>query len=80
MDKESYFESAENRLNEIKYVGYNYKNNIFRKTLSKVLFTDPDKIVILQKIESMIYFSIQQVKSIKRFVNFTVSKNYEKFN
>lgn len=78
--KPSYFEVSENRLNDIKYIGFNYKGRIFEKTLSKVITSDKKRSEILKKIESLIYFALQKVKSIKTHINFTVKKDYTDFN
>lgn len=77
---ESYFDKSESRLDDIKYVGFDYKGQIFNKTISKLVLNEMKRYKILQKLEETIYMCIEHVKSIKRNVNFHMKKNYTKFN
>jgi len=55
--------------------GFDYKNQIFEKTLSNVLFRDPQKIAILNNMQRVVFALIESVKQIRNFFNYTVPFN-----
>lgn len=55
--------------------GYNYKNSIFKKTLSNVIFRDPTKESILNSMQRVVFGLIESVKQIKNHFNYTVPRN-----
>lgn len=55
--------------------GYDYKNGIFKKTLSNVIFRDPTKESILNSMQRVIFGLIESVKQIKNHFNYTVPRN-----
>ena len=77
---ESLYDSVDTRLDVLKNKGYDYKGNIFKKSMSPYLFNDPKRKDILDQYETIIYFLIEKVKYIKTFFNYTVSKNYKHLN
>jgi hypothetical protein len=78
--KKSLYDAANSRIEKINYLGYNYEGKILKRTLSNYLFRDPKRAEILQKLEEIVFFLVEKVKTIKTFYNFTVSKNYRKIN
>jgi len=55
--------------------GYNYKNSIFKKTLSNVIFRDPTKENMLNSMQRVLFGLIESVKQIKNHFNYTVPRN-----
>lgn len=55
--------------------GFNYKGQIFKKTMSNVIFRDPVKKSILDEIEKIFFGLIESVKQIKNYFNYTVPNN-----
>jgi len=55
--------------------GFDYKDKIMEKTLSNVIFRDPNKESILKEMQKIIFGLIESVKQIKNFFNYTVPKN-----
>jgi len=55
--------------------GFDYKEVIFEKTLSNVIFRDPVKTSILKEMQRTIFGLIESVKQIKNFFNYTVPPN-----
>lgn len=78
--KKSLADFAEHRLDNIVNLGYNYKGNIFKNTLSKVILADVKRKGILDQFEKIIFECIESVKLIKVNMNYTFKKNYRKFN
>jgi hypothetical protein len=61
--------------NDNAYSGFNYKNQIFKRTLSNVILKDPVKESILVYFQKVVFGLIETTKQIKNFVNYTVKKN-----
>jgi len=55
--------------------GFDYKNEIFSRTMSLVMFRDPRRTAILENMQKIIFALIESVKQIRNFVNYTVPSN-----
>lgn len=55
--------------------GFNYKNQIFERSLSNVMFRDPQKIAILNNMQRVVFALVESVKQIRNFFNYTVPFN-----
>jgi hypothetical protein len=76
----SLYDYANTRLTRLKNTGYAYEGKIFEKTMSPLLFMDPNRKDILSAYEKIIFFLVEKVKSIKTFYNYTVPKDYKNLN
>lgn len=71
------YERREKRLN----LGYNYKDNIMKNTLSNQMFEVNSTLdTFIKKINDIIYNWIESVKQIKIFANPAVDKYENKLN
>ena len=61
--------------NDNLYNGFNYKDQILRRSLSNIIYKDPIKEGILSYFERVVYGLIESTKGIKNFVNYTVKRN-----
>lgn len=64
-----------NSINDDVKEGFDYKNQIFERTLSNVMFRDPQKIAILNNMQRVVFALVESVKQIRNFVNYTVPFN-----
>jgi hypothetical protein len=55
--------------------GFDYKNQIFERSLSSVIFRDPRKIAILDNMQRVVFGLIESVKQIRNYFNYTVPFN-----
>ena len=78
--KESYSEVSNHRVDQIANLGYNYKGHLFENSLSKVILSDYTRKGILDQFEKILYKCIESVKLIKTNFNYTLPKNFKKFN
>ena len=62
-------------INDELYSGFDYKNQIFKRSLSNVILRDPVKESILSYFQRVVFALIESTKQIKNFVNYTVKKN-----
>lgn len=62
-------------VNDNLYNGFDYKNQILKRSLSNVIFRDPVKEGILHYFNRVVYSLVETTKQIRNFVNYTVKKN-----
>ena len=62
-------------INDNAYTGFNYKEQIFPRTLSNLIYANPQKIPILDKFQRVVFALIETVKEIKNYFNYTVPFN-----
>lgn len=61
--------------NDNLYDGFDYRDQILKRSLSNVIYKDPIKEGILNYFERVVYGLIESTKEIKNFVNYTVKRN-----
>jgi hypothetical protein len=64
-----------NSINDRVYEGFIYKDQIFERTMSNLLFRDPTKNLILRYFQRVVYSLIETTKQIKNYFNYTVPFN-----
>jgi len=64
-----------NSINDRVYEGFIYKDQIFERTMSNLLFRDPTKNLILRYFQMVVYSLIETTKQIKNYFNYTVPFN-----
>jgi hypothetical protein len=62
-------------LNDNLYNGFDYKNQILKRSLSGVIFKDPIKEGILHYFNRVVFGLVETTKQIKNYVNYTVKNN-----
>ena len=78
--KESLFDVAEHQRDKILHKGFDYKGQVFKRSMSNYLFRDELRSGILAKMEDVVYNLIELVKDIKNHFNYVVPKNYRNKN
>jgi hypothetical protein len=64
-----------NSINDRVPEGFIYKDQIFERTMSNVLFRDPTRTAILAYFQRVVFGLIESVKQIKNYFNYTVPFN-----
>lgn len=62
-------------INDNAYVGFEYKDQIFARTLSNIMYLDPKKVPILERFQKVVFALIESVKQIRNYFNYTVPFN-----
>jgi hypothetical protein len=62
-------------VNDNLYNGFDYQNQILKRSLSNVIYRDPIKEGILNYFQRVVYGLVETTKQIKNFFNYTVKKN-----
>ena len=77
---ESPFYILEHRNDRILHLGFDYRGKVLKRSLAKIIFIEKKREAILNKIELVIDFMIDHVKSIKKAFNYKLEKKYRNFN
>ena len=74
-DQKENIDDLQASINDFGYEGFEYKNQIFERTMSNLLFRDPTKNLILEHYQRVVFALIESVKQIKNYFNYTVPFN-----
>ena len=81
MIRNSVYWTANNRKDKRLHLGFYYKGNVLKKTLSNQMFgSNPILDNFLSRIERYVYEHIEAVKQIKIFANPALDKNENRLN
>lgn len=80
INRQTLSEYLNTRKNVIRNAGYDYRNNVFGRTLSNLFYTDQKRTEILDRFEPILSFLIDFVKHIKKTANYNIPKWYRDFN
>lgn len=71
---------ALSRKNDIKNIGFDFRNNVISKTISPIITNEVKRFQLLAVIEVLINYIIDSVKNIKKHNNFAIPKKWRDFN
>ena len=80
LNAKSYLEHIKHQNDNILNVGFDFREQILMRILSLVLFFNSKNASILIKIDSILSFLVDHVKSIKKTFNYYLPRNYRDFN
>lgn len=76
----SLYSIVEHRNDDIKNQGFKYHGNLFKKSISPILFTDGKRASIIEKLDLLMAFLIDYVKEIKKTYNYTIGAKDKNIN
>jgi hypothetical protein len=76
----TFWENVVHRNDDIKHVGYDFRGNIFRKTLSNIFFNDRKRMAILLNMDDVYSYLVDHIKYIKKSAAWVFPKQYRDFN
>lgn len=77
-NRESYYDVAEHTQDNIRNYGFIYKGKLFHRSVSRIYFDDEKKANILAVFDGLLTYVIDQIKMIKKFRNYALSKKHTK--
>jgi hypothetical protein len=80
LTRESYYQYMIHIQDDLKNTGYDWRNNLFNKSVSAYLLSDEKRLETLNQIQKMMVYLIDRVSQIKKAMNYTVDKNYKYLN
>jgi len=76
--KELYY--IKHRNDNLLNTGYDYQNNLFRRTMSSVMFDNPTLNSFLSYLQQNVVWMIESTLVVRNFYNFSCGKYYNKHN
>ncbi len=78
--RESYYEYMIHTQDDLKNNGYDWRTNLFKKSMSSYLLAEKKRSTILSQMQKLIVYLINRVSDIKKAMNYTVDKHYKYLN
>lgn len=78
--RESYYQYMIHLQDDLKHTGYDWRSNLFKKSVSSYLLSDPKRSAIIEQMKILMVYMIDRVSLIKKAFNYTVDKNYKYLN
>ena len=78
--RQSPFYNVEHRIDENHQLGFDYRGEVMKRTLSHLLYNDEKRVKILNKIDELFVNMIDSVKNIKKTFIDSVERNSRNIN
>jgi hypothetical protein len=75
--RESFYEKMIHQQDDLKNIGFDWRPNLMKKSLSSYLLSNGDVSMIVDRFNSLLVDIVNRIQDIRKFVNYTVSKNYK---
>lgn len=79
-NEQDFWYNVRNRNNRILNIGFDYRNQILRRSLSKYIYLERKREMILNKLEVLFTWMVEHIKNIKKTFNYSMDKKYRDFN
>ena len=80
LNRNSYFEVAEHRLDENLQLGFDYRDKLMERSVSNYFYGDPKREDILKQFNDLYVYLIDSVKNIKKTFMLSVDRNSRNLN
>lgn len=80
LTRPSYYEYMTHLQDDLLHTGYDWRNNLFNKTVSTYLISEPKRAGIISQFQILMVSLIDRVSMIKKAFNYTVDKKYKYLN
>ena len=70
--------NVKHRKDDLKYTGFNYEENLYRRTLSSVMFDNPILNEFLTRLQKQTILMLESTLVVRNFWNYTVPRFYNK--
>jgi hypothetical protein len=80
LTRKSYREATLHQFDELLHIGYDWRSNSLKKSLSGYLLNDSKRVAIVEQMQILIAYIMDYASNIKKSINYTVDKNYKYLN
>jgi hypothetical protein len=80
LTRESYRYTMYHQFDEIKNIGYDWRRNSFKRSLSAYLLSDPKRESIIERFQIFVAYIMDYASNIKKAFNYTADRNYKHLN
>jgi len=75
--RQSFYEALVHNQDDIKNVGFDWRPNLLKKSLSKYLLANQDVEVVVTQYTKLLTFIVDTIQQIRKSVNYAVDKKYK---
>ena len=75
--RESFHQVLIHQYDDIKNVGFDWRPNLMKKTLSAYLLSNENVFAAVEQYTTLLSYIVERIQDIRKFVNYTVPKNYK---
>jgi hypothetical protein len=80
LTRESYYQYTYHQFDDLKNVGYNWRENAMKRSVSHYLINDNKRRLLIDQYQKFVNFIMDYASNIKKSFNYTVDKNYKYLN
>lgn len=75
--RQSFYESLVHRQDDLKNVGFDWRPNLMKKSLSKYLLANKDVSSVVTQYTKLLTFIVDTIQQIRKSINYAVDKKYK---
>jgi metal-responsive CopG/Arc/MetJ family transcriptional regulator len=76
----SYYDAMYHQFDDLKNTGYDWRNNIIKRSVSSYILSDSKREAIIIRMQSLIVYIMDYASNIKKAFNYAADKNYKHLN
>lgn len=80
LDARSFKDYLEHRKDDLQNLGFDYRDQMLMRSLPAIFFKEYKRAAFLFKIEKILNYTVDHVKSLKKTFNYILPKHYRNFN
>ena len=80
LTRQSYREATYHQFDELKNIGYDWRTNVFSRTISPYILSDSKRKDLIEEMRKIVVYIMDYASKIKKTFNYTVDKNYKYLN
>ncbi len=80
LTRENYRNSTLHQFDKLENIGYDWRNNSLKKSLSPYILSDSKRLAIIEYMQIIVAYILDYASNIKKSINYTVDKNYKHLN
>lgn len=78
--RKSYFDAANDRKDDNQQLGFDYRDQLMKRSLSNYMFGDKKRDGIIEQFNDLYVYLVDSAKNIKKTFNFAIKRNSRNIN
>ena len=77
LTRKSFYEALVHQQDDLKNIGYDWRPNLMKKSLSKYLLANKDVEAVVVQYTKLLTFIVDTIQQIRKSINYAVDKKYK---
>lgn len=77
LTRQSFYEALVHQQDDLKNIGFDWRPNLMKKSLSKYLLANQDVEVVVTQYTKLLTFIVDTIQQIRKSINYAVDKKYK---